>query len=45
MDVIPHPVNLKVQIRHITDDGVGIVWLSFDEAPHVFDQIQIKISA
>ena len=32
-------------IRHITDDGVGIVWLPFDAALQVFDQIQIRISA
>ena len=40
-----HPVNLNAEIRHISDDSVGIVWLSFDEALQVFDHIQIITSA
>ena len=40
-----HPVNLKAYIRHITDDSIGVVWLSFNEALQVFDYIQIRTSA
>ena len=40
-----HPVNLKAYIRHFTDDSIGIVRLSFDEALQVFDHIQIRTSA
>ena len=31
--------------KHITDDGVGVVWLLFNEALYIFYQIQIRTSA
>ena len=37
----PHSINPH---GTITDGGVGIVWLSFDEALQVFDHIEVRTS-